>query len=379
MKKIVLPVIAVLVASIVGFNVGAATTVPASGVTYTNGSTSTTVKDSLDDLISKTKVGTATASQILSGKTALVQGSTVTGTMTDRGAVSKTDLAAGSSYTIPAGYHNGSGKVTAKSLSSQTSATATATQILSGQTAYVNGTKLTGTMTNRGAVSKTDLAAGSSYTIPAGYHNGSGKVTAASLADQTSATATASDILSGKTAYVNGTKLTGTHDGGYKFLKFSHKTATVTNPYDFTGSWVNIGYDKSYGCDSAGCYRDNQPAIFSIDLGVTPSSIGEITATLDCNSDWGFRYGRGYSAASDEGKAQYWYPTYITAVKSHNQTLWPSTSDTANGYYTEISISGSTLNFEVHTIRGAESNGTTKGMFQTKCTEFYLSGTVTYK
>ena len=40
----------------------------------------------------------------------------------------------------------------------------------------VNGTKITGTMTNNGAISKT-INAGESYTIPAGYHNGSGKVT----------------------------------------------------------------------------------------------------------------------------------------------------------------------------------------------------------
>ena len=55
-------------------------------------------------------------------------------------------------------------------------ATATAANILSGKTAYVNGSKLTGTMTNNGAVSKT-MTANGSYTIPAGYHNGSGKVT----------------------------------------------------------------------------------------------------------------------------------------------------------------------------------------------------------
>lgn len=54
--------------------------------------------------------------------------------------------------------------------------TATAAQILSGQTAYVDGAKITGTMTNRGAVSQT-LTANGTYTIPAGYHNGSGKVT----------------------------------------------------------------------------------------------------------------------------------------------------------------------------------------------------------
>lgn len=62
-------------------------------------------------------------------------------------------------------------------------ATAAADKILSGYTAYVKGAKVTGSMTNRGAVSQT-LNAGGSYTIPAGYHNGSGKVTAKTLANQ---------------------------------------------------------------------------------------------------------------------------------------------------------------------------------------------------
>ena len=88
-------------------------------------------------------------------------------------------------------------------------ATASAGEILAGETAYVNGSKVTGTMTNRGAVSQT-INAGDSYTIPAGYHNGSGKVTGNSLASQTSATAASGDIASGKTAYVNGVKVTGT-------------------------------------------------------------------------------------------------------------------------------------------------------------------------
>ena len=90
-------------------------------------------------------------------------------------------LNCGGSYTIPAGYHNGSGKITANSLASQTSATATAEQILSGQTAYVNGNKVTGSMTYQGAKTSS-LNCGSSYTIPAGYHNGGGQVTANSLA-----------------------------------------------------------------------------------------------------------------------------------------------------------------------------------------------------
>lgn len=127
--------------------------------------------------------------------------------ITYRGAVTSS-LNAGGSYTIPAGYHNGSGKVTANSLASQTTGTASAGEILSGETAWVGGSKITGTMTNRGAVTKSLIASGS-YTIPAGYHNGSGKVTAASLSSQTSATAAASEILSGETAWVNGSKITG--------------------------------------------------------------------------------------------------------------------------------------------------------------------------
>ena len=152
---------------------------------------------------------TATAPDVLLGKVIVNStGVVVTGTMPNRGAVSKA-LNCGESYTVPNGYHNGSGTVTANSLASQTSATATADKILSGETAWVNGTKITGTIPNRGAVSKA-LNCGESYTVPNGYHNGSGTVTANSLASQTSATATADKILSGETAWVNGTKITGT-------------------------------------------------------------------------------------------------------------------------------------------------------------------------
>lgn len=58
-------------------------------------------------------------------------------------------------------------------------ADAAASEILSTKTAYVNGSKVTGSMTNRGAVAGTITAKDTSYTIPGGYHDGSGTVTIA--------------------------------------------------------------------------------------------------------------------------------------------------------------------------------------------------------
>lgn len=55
-------------------------------------------------------------------------------------------------------------------------ATATGAEILSGKTAYVNGVKVTGEMRNNGAVDGVISNKADSYTVPIGYHDGSGKV-----------------------------------------------------------------------------------------------------------------------------------------------------------------------------------------------------------
>lgn len=55
-------------------------------------------------------------------------------------------------------------------------AAATAPDILTGKTAYGKDGKLTGSMLNNGAVDKSISNKSESYTIPQGYHNGSGKV-----------------------------------------------------------------------------------------------------------------------------------------------------------------------------------------------------------
>lgn len=55
-------------------------------------------------------------------------------------------------------------------------ATAAVAEILSGKTAYARGAKLTGTMPNNGAATGTITTKAQQYTIPMGYHDGSGKV-----------------------------------------------------------------------------------------------------------------------------------------------------------------------------------------------------------
>lgn len=136
----------------------------------------------------------------------------------DKGAVNA-EVQEGESYTIPAGYHNGSGTVTGVAgggnytlqtktvtptksqqsitpdsgyygLSSVTvgvipaeyqdvsDVTAAAADVLASKVFVTkDGTVTAGTMTNNGALNETiDGLSATSFTIPAGYHNGSGKV-----------------------------------------------------------------------------------------------------------------------------------------------------------------------------------------------------------
>ena len=153
---------------------------------------------------------TAGAADVLANKVIVnADGETVAGTMTNNGAVSKTLDTTTTSYTVPKGYHSGAGTVkisletksatpttssqtikpsTGKVLSQvtvaaipanyvdTTDADAVAADILDGKFAYVDGEKVEGTMVNNGAVSKSLTPSATSYTVPAGYHDGTGKV-----------------------------------------------------------------------------------------------------------------------------------------------------------------------------------------------------------
>lgn len=230
-----------------------------------------TIRDKLVEL------GMATGTANLDALAAAIEG------IVNRGAVSVT-VHEGDTYTIPAGYHNGSGTVSGVAgggsynlqskqvtptkkqqnvtpdsgyygLSDVTVApipdayqnvstvTAAAGDVLTGKIIVAaDGTVVTGTMPNNGAASKTLDATTITYTIPKGYHSGSGKVnivletktvtptksvqdvtptagkvlskvTVAAIPDNyidtTDANATAAQILTGSSAYVKGAKVDG--------------------------------------------------------------------------------------------------------------------------------------------------------------------------
>lgn len=74
--------------------------------------------------------------------------------------------------------------------------TASAGEILATKTAHARGALLTGSMTNNGAVTGTISTKAGQYTIPNGYHDGSGKV---SIASAEQAKIIAGNIKSGVT------------------------------------------------------------------------------------------------------------------------------------------------------------------------------------
>ena len=98
-------------------------------------------------------------------------------------------------------------------------ATAVAAEILTGKTAYKNGSKLTGTMPNKGAVTGTISTKDGQYTVPQGYHDGSGKV---SISSTEQAKIIAGNIKSG----VQILGVTGSYTG--EAISAQAKTATPT-------------------------------------------------------------------------------------------------------------------------------------------------------
>lgn len=209
----------------------------------------------------------------------------------NRGAVSA-QVQEGDTYTIPAGYHNGSGTVSGVSgggdysLQSKTvtptknqqsitpdtgyyglsdvtvgaipeayqnvsSVTATAGEVLSGKVIVTSAGPVTGTMTNNGAVTKTlDATANNqSYTVPAGYHNGSGAVSIV-LENKTATPTKSSQDITPTTGKVLGKVTVNAIPAAYQDVSnvdavaadvLSGKIIVAADGTEITGSMANNG------------------------------------------------------------------------------------------------------------------------------------------
>lgn len=88
-------------------------------------------------------------------------------------------------------------------------ATAAVAELLKGKTAYARGAKITGTMPNNGAVNGAIAAKEEKFTIPQGYHDGSGAV---QIAEDEQAKLVASNIREGVTILGVAGSMSGTED-----------------------------------------------------------------------------------------------------------------------------------------------------------------------
>ena len=130
--------------------------------------------------------------------------------------------------------------------------TAAVGEILAGKTAHARGAQLTGTMTNNGGVTGTISTKAGQYTVPQGYHDGSGKV-------QISSTEQAKIIANNIKAGISILGVTGTYTG--EAITAQSKSATPTwasqtiqpdTGYDYLSAVTVAAIPISYSDNSAG-------------------------------------------------------------------------------------------------------------------------------
>ena len=341
-----------MLVAILGTN-AASSNPPSNGVSY-GGNNQTTVEGALNDLYNKANYGNASAGDILSGKTALVGGKKITGTIPNR--MFTGNVTGGLNATYPNIALNVGGN----------------TQLTTG----TNGVEYIATSPPQGWYE----GGGSSYTvIPkstvislygitankilkgqsiAGI-NGTAETTCPSCLNTSDATATERDISNGKTAYVNGQKITGTGIKG-KTYEFDHVRATVSGQTFKSGTWTKV-------VPTGGTYTD-----FSIDLGFKPTKVyschvnlyGNYGSTNQNRWDADFRF---------SSKAGNWYTMNIP------NDYYVSNTDSVDNYTDTIAscvVDGSTLKFRMK----IQYNGTTSRAcaVDTRADTFFLSGVIAY-
>ena len=143
--------------------------------------------------------------------------------------VARSDVLSGKYFHLPTGERTTG---TCSYDADTSDATAGAGEILDTKTAYVNGSKVTGSMPNRGAVTGTISTKAGTYSIQNGYHDGSGSVSIASAEQD--------KIIAGNIR--NGVTILGV-EGTYAGDPLPPQTKTAT-PY--TNQSQDIEADSGY-------------------------------------------------------------------------------------------------------------------------------------
>lgn len=186
-------------------------------------------------------------------KVVLSNGETLIDLTTDT--VTAADVASGKYVHLPSGQRvQGTNTYDADT----SDATATAAEILATKTAYVNGNKVTGSMTNNGGVTGTISTKAGQYTIAQGYHDGSGKV---SISSTEQAKIIASNIKAG-------IEILGV-TGDYSGESVNVRSATATPSWAQQTILPGTGYDYL-----------SQVTVEAIPVTRTDNAQGGVTVTI---------------------------------------------------------------------------------------------------
>ena len=332
-----------MIVAILGTN-AASSNPPSNGVSYGKNN-QTTVEGALNDLYTKANYGNAMASQILKDKTALVGGNKVTGTIPIYGSSVASSVVPWNEsiyFRMPIGYYEeaccGTAEVYATNADVASAIGLTAGKLLKGQTVLgITGTGET-----------------SCPTCP-------DCPTCPTCLNTSDATATAADISDGKTAYVNGSKITGTGMKG-KTYEFTNEEATVSGQTFRYGTWTGLTTHEG-------------TSYFSITLPFTPTKLLSCHIVMSGNYTTGSstKWGANFRTRSSDSSVFVYMNKLANGVYASNTNSATNYTDTES----DCIIDGNKLQLKFHTFRSAPAGSAS--MYQTVADKFYLTGAISYE
>ena len=359
---------------------------------------------------------TATAGDILSGKTAWVGNAKVTGSVSSKAAatyntsssdqtiaagqyiggaqtikaVTTSNIAAGNikaGVTVNVGDSNDEDRIAGVTGTFTGDADAVAGDLLSGKTAYVKGEKITGSLESQGAqtintstndqtiaagkylsgtqtikaVKTENLSAGNikaGVTVKVGDANSTGRIASVAGTFTSDANAAAGHILYGKTAYVNGSKITGTIGS-----KAAATYYTSTSDQSISAGQYLSGIQTIKAVTTSNIDAANIKLGVNVKVGDANSAgrIKNITGScipLTTHSIPPFLWD-GSECVVWQWNSNGYISTYSLTTSSH-RPFYPATKLTINYYQSSTSSSLITYTLDPNThyeIRGADAGG----------------------